>query len=125
MRRKKKNLEVMNASIQLQLVDFHIFDVNSFVLGKLQIIEDLRGLHGIHEQVLFRSTAIHSFIRLSNDVMKENPKSKSVKRNERERSGVPDHGHLERGVEGELGEEERVVVEFGTEFGVQELLPKG
>lgn len=32
------------------------------------------------------------------------------------REGIPDHGHLERGVEGELGEEDRVIVEFGRRW---------
>jgi len=32
---------------------------------------------------------------------------------------VPDHGHLERGIERELREKDRIVVEFGSEFRVQ------
>ena len=38
---------------------------------------------------------------------------------------IPDHGHLERRFKRELGEQKRVISEFGTHFWVQKLLANG
>lgn len=122
------HLEARDASPQLLLVDFHVLDVHNIFLTKLKIIHNLRRVHGINNYILFGSpTHNHdcSFHLHFISHLERERKEKGEKSEEGGKPYIPDHGHLEGGLEGELGEQEGVVVELRTNFGVQKLLAEG
>lgn len=56
------DLILTNPTPQFLLVDLFVFDVNNFILPQFKIINNLRSIHLVHNNIIFHSSEKELFI---------------------------------------------------------------